>query len=521
MVLRMSVTEKMRAGNGCGESEAAEAAAAQRLSMGREWRARPSTDERNVVQMRSSLESRPRLWSYLRRARSVLLIRHPAIAIPDEIVAALLQERREAPYLRFEVGVNRNLKSSVWVERFRTGTLAARLFVLLYWLTGVWSARWGGGESRALWRRGCRRFALILRKAGQAVRARLYGDESAISITLNKYVLTSALHLVPEFGFPAGLHVALTKNCNLKCIMCPYHAEELRAQHTVPYFEHGERMPETLLERIIEEAGRHRANIAFGQYDEPFIYKGFAKWAARAKAAGCTVAITTNGTLLDEDDAKILLDAGVEHISFSLDAARAETYLKIRLDDFSVPINNLRRLVAMRDAGKHSTQIRACMVLQEHNKHEVEAFSALMESIGVDLVSFYNLMVLDNGVWRIPTLNFDVENDEPGQRSVCSQLYNQLAVYPDGRVALCCLTTMYVGYRTDVPYVGNAKTHSLRDIWLSEPYLQVRREAFENTFSNSVCRDCTIWHNYQGREAIDEKGRRVYKNAYETFVYFR
>lgn len=517
----MSVTEKIRAGNGRAESEAAEAAAAQPLPEARDSRARPGADEGNAIQLRTSLASRPRLWSYLRGARTVLLIRHPVIVIPDEIAAALLQERKELPYLRFEVGVNRSLKSSVWVERFDTRTRAARLLVLLYWLAGVWSARWEGSEARTLWRRGCRRFARHLRTIAQGLRARLYGNESATSTSLNKYVLTHALHLLPEFGFPAGLHVALTKNCNLRCIMCPYHADELRAQHSVPYFRHGMRMPEDLLERIIAEAGRHRATISFGQYDEPFIYKGFANWAARAKAAGCAVAITTNGTLLEEEDAKILLEAKTDHISFSLDAASAETYRKIRLDDFAVPIRNLRRLVAMRDHGRYPTQIRACMVLQEHNKREPELFAALMESIGVDLVSFYNLSVLDGGVWRFPTLNFDVEQDEPGERNVCSQLYNQLAVYPDGQVALCCLTTMYVGYRTDVPYVGNAKTQSLREIWLSEPYLRVRREAFENTFSNSVCRDCTIWHNYQGRETVDEKGRRVYKNAYETFVYLR
>jgi radical SAM protein with 4Fe4S-binding SPASM domain len=474
-----------------------------------------------LYQLKWNFPARPALHAYLRGAQTVFIVKHPDIVIPDDVANSILHEDGDAPYVRYDVSVNRSLKSAVRLERFRTRHVGARIFVLVYWLVMIWFSRWETDHSRVLWRRGCRLLARRLRTGADAIRKYFYGDASANSVPLNKYILTNALHELPEFSFPAGIHLALTKNCNLKCIMCPYHSDDLRAQHTLPYFEHGERMPESLLARIIEEAGRHRANIAFGQYDEPFIYKGFAGWAARAKRAGCSVAVTTNGTLLDEEDAKILLEAGIDHISFSLDAATAETYRKIRLDDFALPLENLRRLVAIRNAGKFSTQIRACMVLQQHNRHEADAFSILMEEIGVDIVSFYNLTVLDGGVWRIPALNFDVTNDAPGERNVCSQLYNQLAVYPDGQVALCCLTTMYVGYRSDVPYVGNANTNSLRDIWLSEPYLRVRREAFENTFSNSVCRDCTIWHNFQGREFTDEKGRRVYKNAYETFVYLR
>jgi radical SAM protein with 4Fe4S-binding SPASM domain len=350
---------------------------------------------------------------------------------------------------------------------------------------------------------------------------RLFGVAMAGSPRLSKYILSEWLHELDEFRFPAGLHVALTKKCNLRCIMCPYHAEELRAQHTTGYFDEAERMPAALLDKIIEETGRYGGNLGFGEYDEPFIYKGFAGWAAKAKRAGCTVSITTNGTLLPEKDARTLLVAGVEHISFSLDAASHETYSRIRLDDFSIPLENLKRLVRLRNEGGYRTEIRACMVLQEHNRHEKDAFFELMKSIGVDMVSFYNLSILDQGVWKMSVLNFDVDADAPGERNVCSQLYNQMAVYPDGRVALCCLTTMYVGYRTDVPYVGNVKNSSLREIWISPEYNRIRAEAFDRKFSNSVCRDCTIWHNYQGREVVDGNGLKQYKNAYETFVYLR
>lgn len=338
---------------------------------------------------------------------------------------------------------------------------------------------------------------------------------------LSAYVLVNSIEHLQGFAFPEYLHVALTTHCNLKCIMCPYHSEVLRQAHTVDYFAHSKRMPPELFEKLIDEAGRHGATLAFGQYDEPFIYKGFTDYAIHAKEKGCRVSITTNGTLLTEDLAYRLIAAGIDHISFSLDAASAETYRKIRLDDFSIPLANIRRLAQIRDELGGRTVLRACLVVQEHNRHEQDAFRELMKEIGLDMVSFYVLSKYENGIWVNEQLNFNVEIPEIGQRYACSQLWSQMAVYPDGNVALCCATTMYLGYREDVPYVGNLHEMSLQEIWLSQKYREIRAEALRGEFKNSVCRDCQIWHNFQTHNKRDPWGHLVSQNPYETFVYLK
>jgi radical SAM protein with 4Fe4S-binding SPASM domain len=302
--------------------------------------------------------------------------------------------------------------------------------------------------------------------------------------------------------------------------MCPYHSEDLRKEHATDYFSHSKRMPTELFDQLILEAAAHGTNLAFGQYDEPFIYKGFSDWVVKAKKAGCGVTITTNGTLLNEIEARKLISANVEHISFSLDAATAETYRKIRLDDFSVPLENMKKLVQVRNEMQGKTSLRACLVIQEHNRHEQSAFRDLMKSIGLDMVSFYVLSKYESGIWVNEHLNLNIDLPDIGNRYACSQLWSQMALYPDGNVALCCATTMYVGYRDDIPYVGNFSDHSLQEIWLSANYRQIRAEALRGVFNNSVCSDCQIWHNYQSRRTHDEQGNLVYENPYETFVYF-
>lgn len=364
------------------------------------------------------------------------------------------------------------------------------------------------------------RLASTRRELDRRLRASL-GEPAQAGPRLRSFLLVEAMERLPGFDFPGAIHVALTTHCNLKCVMCPYHSEVLRRDHTTDYFQRGLRMPPELLDRLIREAGPRGASLSFGQYDEPFVYKGFVDHAVEARRQGCRVSITTNGTLLDEEAARRLVQAGVDHISFSLDAASAETYRAIRGDDFEVPLGNLRRLVRLRDEARSPTRLRACLVLQERNRHEREAFGRLMREVGVDWVSFYVLSRLEHGVWVNERLNFELDLPGAGARHPCSQLWSQVAVYPDGNVALCCATTLYVGYREDVPYVGNLHQGDLAGIWRSSPYKKIRAEALAGVFQNSVCRDCQIWHNYDLRERRGPAGERVLENPYETLVELR
>jgi radical SAM protein with 4Fe4S-binding SPASM domain len=506
-------------------------------------------------------------------------VNHPNIQLPEAVRRELRTHRVPGRPVVFEVAVNPALKSEVRVTWFGEG--AKRTALAYYGVRhaerAYWAARGGlvallarvlrrrsptgdaaapvdaapagstsavgsspmpaatgavsalavpiNGDGPALspTRRAARTADRALRRLGGRLVRGTPSPVTASSAALNAYVLTQCIDRLKEFAFPRYLHVALTKKCNLKCVMCPYHSEELRRQHETDYFSvaRSDRFDPALLDRLLEESGRHHAALTFGQYDEPFIYKNFADVAVKAKRAGCAVSITTNGTLLTEAYARKLCAAGVDHISFSLDAASQESYGKIRLDDFSVPIENLRCLVRVRDELGARTTIRACMVVQPDNEHEQEQFYDLMKEIGLDMVSFYVLSVYEEGAWRSRTFNFEVEQPAPGERYVCSQLYSQVMVYPDGNVSLCCGTTMYVGYRDDIPYVGNIKDAPLQQIWLSSTYNQIRAEAFRGVFGNSVCRDCTIWHNFQGRDSVNERGHRVHMNPYETFVYLK
>lgn len=424
---------------------------------------------------------------------------------------------------QFTLRVNPNLQVTDRLYFFRRVGLIGNINALIAFVWFRLSPSRAGsvvGTAGSIWKRG-------LLRAGRAFSRRLrtpplIGRRVVMeSEAVSAEILSRDLGAVVDRRFPKYVHLALTNKCNLKCVMCPYHGPPLREQMTTGYFDRYGRFDHVSLDRLLTEIGSHGAAVTFGQFDEPFVFKGFVEWASKAKALGCSVNITTNGTMFQSGDVEQLIDSGIDHISFSLDAATKDTYRSIRGADFDVPIQNLRQLVEYRNRAKARTTIRACLVVQDGNEGEEQIFLDLMDEIGIDVVSYYNLSEFVDGVWMNPILNFDVQSELSNDRYVCSQLYDQVAIYPDGNVALCCGTTMYVGYRDDIPYVGNVAQTALGEIWLNGTYGQIRSEAFRGEFTNSVCRDCTIWHNFHYETRYTPEGFREHVNAYERFVYLK
>ena len=53
-----------------------------------------------------------------------------------------------------------------------------------------------------------------------------------------------------------------------------------------------------------------------------------------------------------------------------------------------------------------------------------------------------------------------------------------MSIYPDGKVSLCCATTLYTGFREDLPYVGDLNKNSIKSIWNCSKYKTIRKDAF-------------------------------------------
>jgi MoaA/NifB/PqqE/SkfB family radical SAM enzyme len=106
----------------------------------------------------------------------------------------------------------------------------------------------------------------------------------------------------------------------------------------------------------------------------------------------CDASINTNLTVLDDRRLANLLDSTVKVVNVSLDAARPETYRKIRGYSFEEVVGNIRRLVAGRQArGKQTPHLYMNMTLMRSNIEEVLEFIELAASLGADAICFWHL----------------------------------------------------------------------------------------------------------------------------------
>ena len=146
-----------------------------------------------------------------------------------------------------------------------------------------------------------------------------------------KYVITN---------FPLNVAIEITNHCNLNCIMCGNN------RLTRP---RGIISPE-LFKKIIDEVVSEEPNtrIWLDFYGEPLI-AGYKLYYLidYAKKSGCTnVCINTNGTLLKKEYADMLLDSGIDYISFDCDGYSKEVFERIRVgSDRDIYYANIEYLI--------------------------------------------------------------------------------------------------------------------------------------------------------------------------------
>jgi MoaA/NifB/PqqE/SkfB family radical SAM enzyme len=181
------------------------------------------------------------------------------------------------------------------------------------------------------------------------------------------------------------LQVESSLECNLECVMCPW--TELRPEAA--------RMSWDTFTRIAEYFPLAQG-VDLSGGGEPTTHLRLADMVRVAKEAGCEVGFSTNGTLLDPGLAETLVSLGQDWICFSVDAATAETYERIRQGaEFEAVMRNIEALRDIKIA-RHSKvpKMMLLFVMMRENFQEMPACVELAYELGVEQIIFKNLDVI-------------------------------------------------------------------------------------------------------------------------------
>ncbi|MDP2939856.1 MAG: radical SAM/SPASM domain-containing protein [Candidatus Omnitrophota bacterium] len=281
---------------------------------------------------------------------------------------------------------------------------------------------------------------------------------------------------------PVFVTIENTNLCNLSCIFC---ANEQMAR------KRGF-MDDNLFKSIIDQCVYHGIpNVLVQGFGEPLLDKDYVSKIRLAKEKGIKfVHCVTNGVLLNKALSEELINAGLDYIYISIDAATPEVYSQVHhlpskqipSDDFFTIVENIEQLINIKKKNRTKKPfIEVRFKDFELNKKDLICFMDKYRG-RVDKVNIY--MNITN--WPGST----IRNNLPRVRMLkfpCFNLWSTLYVSYEGKVSLCCQD-----YECKV-VIGDVKKESLIEIWNGHKLKNFRTLHLENKFDEiSICGDCVV-----------------------------
>ncbi|NOR16072.1 MAG: radical SAM protein [Candidatus Aminicenantes bacterium] len=277
---------------------------------------------------------------------------------------------------------------------------------------------------------------------------------------------------------PIRLWVELTSHCNYRCVMCP---NKDLSKENKGHMEFG------LYKKIIDEAKEFVFDINLAHRGESLLHPQLVEAIHYAKNAGLFTRLHTNGSLLNEELARQIVESELDRLSFSFDGFNQETYESIRVGgDFEKTINNITRFLEIKKQAGSQKPETAIEVIN-FDKLSGPEFIQARENFrrrfaGLPLDSFI-MKELHNWAGEIDK---DTRRDD---YTACPFPWNALVIFWDGAVLPC--TQDFFGHYL----VGNVKDESLQQIWNGQKLKHLREKLATGELKEfETCANCDrVW----------------------------
>jgi MoaA/NifB/PqqE/SkfB family radical SAM enzyme len=265
---------------------------------------------------------------------------------------------------------------------------------------------------------------------------------------------------------PEIVQIESTNICNAKCVFCP--RDDMARKQGI--------MDMALFRRIADEcAALGITHVRMHNYGEAFIDRQLVEKVRYAKQAGIAeVGLISNGSLITEDVARAMIEAGLDAINISLDAAGKEVFERTRVGlKYDKVIAAIERILRLRDELGRARPKLILSFVRQNNSEEERAFIERWRT-RADKVH-----VTDLHNWA-GTLHAESNVTFP-----CYRQWLTFTVLWDGRVSLCCAD--FDGREI----LGDLRSSTITDVWNNERYRAVRRAHLDHG-GPSICQSCDL-----------------------------
>jgi 12,18-didecarboxysiroheme deacetylase len=175
----------------------------------------------------------------------------------------------------------------------------------------------------------------------------------------------------------------MTRGCNLKCVHCYAHAKA-RADENELTTQEGK--------ALIDDLAAFGAPVMLFSGGEPLMRQDLPELAQHAVARGMRAVISTNGTLITREKARILKEVGLSYVGISLDGARA---VHDRFRGVKGAFD--QALEGIKNSQEAGIKVGLRFTINKRNIQEIPAIFDLLEELEIPRVCFYHLVYAGRG----------------------------------------------------------------------------------------------------------------------------
>jgi len=288
---------------------------------------------------------------------------------------------------------------------------------------------------------------------------------------------------IPKFAL--YIDVEPTNNCNFSCLFCA------RQQMNRPIGY----MSLELLEKICKQASEYGAyGIRLLRWGEPLLHPDIIEFINIIRKYNLLSHITTNGSLLNTEMAKNIIESKLDSIIISLQGTTDLEYNKLRnTNKYRLVHDNIIRLSKLREElNSEKPYIQVTTTVTDESAEDIEHWKS------------YWMNYIDEASWgytwfkRIQNKR-KIRNYLERQHKLphyfkCIEVMNKLSIDWDGTVSPCCLD-----YDQQLT-IGNINNSTLLELWNSEE-LKAIRTLLGNKRQDllTLCSTCELNYPFRGK----------------------
>jgi radical SAM protein with 4Fe4S-binding SPASM domain len=277
---------------------------------------------------------------------------------------------------------------------------------------------------------------------------------------------------------PLRLWMEVSSKCNLRCIMCPQ-SEQENVGH----------MPLELFRKTLNEAAAYVFDVKLIMAGEPTLHPEFDSMIKYANDLGLITEMHTNATLLTKKKSQLILDSGLDVLSFSLDTLDPQKYESRRVGGkLEVTKENIKKFLELKKDGGYDKPYTIIQLLRfpgSDSKDVSEEKQVRSNYAGFPFDEVKTIKVHNIGgllTDHLEQTGYEFNRYKP---HACGDVYHALSIRWNGDVVPCC--TDFLGRYV----LGNVNDSSLMDIWNNERSVTLRRTLVEGGYEKiPLCSEC-------------------------------